>query len=220
MSDDIRQLYVLTNPALPGLVKVGMTTAGIESRMKSLSSPSNIPEPYRCFGLVEFPGTTQKDLYDCEQEAHRRLRSARHSEHREFFTSPPEEALSVLEDVKRDALRYVEQGLSVTGAPVQRDLPGVRAGIKPQGFSRAEAARRAAREDKKARRHWHVWKQSEEADNKQVIGLTLDPTTYWSKSGAVGRVKREGSSGTHADFMQCNDIQCPNYGKRRNEAAI
>ena len=219
MSDDIRQLYVLTNPALPGLVKVGMTTAGIEGRMKSLSSPSNIPEPYQCFGLVDFPGTTPTDLRDCEQEAHQRLRTARHSEDREFFTVAPEEALSVLEDVKRDALRYVEQGLSVTGSPVQRDLPGVRAGTKHQRFSKAEAARRSAREDKKARRHWHVWKQSEEADNKQVIGLTLDPTTYWTKSGAVGRVKREGSTGTHANFILCNDIQCPNYGKRRNEAA-
>lgn len=41
-------VYVLTNPAMPGLVKIGMTTrSDIDARMKELYS-TGVPVPFDC----------------------------------------------------------------------------------------------------------------------------------------------------------------------------
>jgi hypothetical protein len=49
MSIDSNQIvYVLTNPAMPGLIKIGMTTQmEVEARMKQLYS-TGVPVPYDC----------------------------------------------------------------------------------------------------------------------------------------------------------------------------
>ena len=45
-------VYVLTNEAMPGLVKIGYTT-DLKRRIKELSQPSGIPAPFECFFAVE-----------------------------------------------------------------------------------------------------------------------------------------------------------------------
>ncbi|RHU76804.1 GIY-YIG nuclease family protein [Butyribacter intestini] len=43
-------VYILTNPCLDGWVKIGMTERDdIESRLRELNSPTNIPLSYRCY---------------------------------------------------------------------------------------------------------------------------------------------------------------------------
>ncbi len=41
-------VYVLTNPTMPGLIKIGRTT-NLEQRVKSLSSDTGVPLPFEVF---------------------------------------------------------------------------------------------------------------------------------------------------------------------------
>jgi hypothetical protein len=40
-------VYVLTNEAMPGLVKIGLTTDSLESRILQLSSATGVPLPFK-----------------------------------------------------------------------------------------------------------------------------------------------------------------------------
>ena len=44
--DKIGYLYCLTNPAMPGLVKIGMTLGDPESRASELSGATGVPSPF------------------------------------------------------------------------------------------------------------------------------------------------------------------------------
>ena len=47
---EIGFVYILTNPCLDGWVKIGMTERDdIESSLRELNSPTNIPLSYRCY---------------------------------------------------------------------------------------------------------------------------------------------------------------------------
>jgi hypothetical protein len=46
--DDSGILYVLTNPFMPGLVKIGCTTGPVEERIKGLSSATGVPVAFQC----------------------------------------------------------------------------------------------------------------------------------------------------------------------------
>lgn len=213
MASDVNQLYVMVNPTMPGLVKVGLTTVGVDDRAIGLSS--GLPSRFQVHGYVELPGISQEELRALEQEAHKRLEKYRYSKDREFFTSSPDQALAVLREVKQAALQYRSQGLTFTGAPRQPTLPSTPRS-KTRDQQRREA-RLAAALDRKARQHWHIWIEAERNDNRQVIALNVDTRIYWSKSGAIGRVKREGSRQIHAVFTLCQDTMCPAYGKRRTD---
>ena len=55
----MRVVYILTNEAMPGLIKIGYTDKTIEKRMKELSRHSGVPLPFTCYYAVE---TENKNL--------------------------------------------------------------------------------------------------------------------------------------------------------------
>lgn len=78
-------LYVLTNPAMPGLTKVGKTTRQPDARVAELSSPTGVPSP---FSLA-----FQQPVEEChfaESWVHSELERGgyRLSNNREFFNAP------------------------------------------------------------------------------------------------------------------------------------
>lgn len=78
-------LYVLTNPTMPGLTKVGKTTREPDTRVTELSSPTGVPQP---FSLV-----FQQPVADChgaEAWVHSELERGgyRLAQNREFFNAP------------------------------------------------------------------------------------------------------------------------------------
>ncbi len=78
-------LYVLTNPAMPGLIKVGKTTRVPSERVSELSSATGVPSPFLL--VYEQPVS---NCHEAEAWVHRQLESVgrRHSRNREFFDAP------------------------------------------------------------------------------------------------------------------------------------
>jgi hypothetical protein len=58
-------VYLLTNPTMPDLVKIGRTT-DLESRLRQLSTHSGVPVPFECFYACEVADSVkvEKALHD------------------------------------------------------------------------------------------------------------------------------------------------------------
>ena len=88
-------LYVLTNDALPGLLKVGKTSKSPEVRAAELSA-TGLPAP---FG-VAWKSRPLHDVSNAERAAHRALAAYRESAGREFFRVDLPEALRLLREIE------------------------------------------------------------------------------------------------------------------------
>jgi hypothetical protein len=134
-------VYVLTNEAMPGLVKIGRTTADLGLRIRGLYQ-TGVPLPFELFFACE--------VADCafvEQRLHEAFGDHRVSKSREFFRIAPERvrvALSIAmvrevrlgesevfesEDVKTEvelAKRRSRFTLAMAGIPIGSELQFVR----------------------------------------------------------------------------------------------
>tara|TARA_B100000787_G_C16126873_1_gene265416 strand:+ start:47 stop:949 length:903 start_codon:yes stop_codon:yes gene_type:complete len=86
-------IYIISNPAMPGLVKIGKTI-NLEQRMNSLFN-SSIPLPFRCIYAKKVKNYNQVEL-----KLHRGLNSHRENPNREFFRISEEEVINFLELVE------------------------------------------------------------------------------------------------------------------------
>ena len=75
-------VYLLTNPVMPGLVKIGMTTQeDIDKRMKELYT-TGVPVPFEC----KFACKVKKsDCLKIEKALHKAFDPQRINQNREFF---------------------------------------------------------------------------------------------------------------------------------------
>ena len=89
--------FVLSNPAMPGMVKVGYTTALAEDRNKELNS-TDVPLPY----AVEF-GTLTSFPEEVKARAFKMLDWHRVSKDRTFFQVAPHLAIEAVRDALLDA---------------------------------------------------------------------------------------------------------------------
>lgn len=93
-------VYVFTNPAMPGLVKIGKvkTVDRIQSRLAELyRGASGVPVPFKCEFAVEI-----EDEMDWESMLHRLFDCARLNPRREFFELPEEDLIPVLRKFGND----------------------------------------------------------------------------------------------------------------------
>lgn len=92
MSEELQIVYVLTNPAMPGMTKIGMTSgADVEDRMKQLYS-TGVPVPFECEYACRV-----KDAARVERAIQAAFRDSRVNPNREFFKIAPDRIVSVLE---------------------------------------------------------------------------------------------------------------------------
>jgi hypothetical protein len=83
-------IYILTNEAMPGLVKIGYTT-DLRQRMRELSSPSGVPLAFECHYAAEVP-----EHVKVEGLMHQLFSEHRVNPRREFFRISPEKAVTAL----------------------------------------------------------------------------------------------------------------------------
>ena len=83
-------VYVLTNPAMPNMVKIGKTTRDVELRLADLYS-TGVPLPFEC----EYAAKV-KNVDKTEKAFHTAFEPSRVNPKREFFNINPEQAIAVL----------------------------------------------------------------------------------------------------------------------------
>lgn len=100
-------VYVLTNPAMPGLVKIGSTTQEeVDIRMKQLFS-TGVPVPFDCAFACRVASAAT-----VEKAIHHAFGNARINPTREFFRIEPERVISILKLLHvDDVTAQVEQSL-------------------------------------------------------------------------------------------------------------
>lgn len=86
-------VYILSNPSMPGLLKIGMTRFTPSRRVQELSSATGVPTPFQLVYYREFHNCVAAEL-----EIHSILASKglRHNNQREFFTIDTVDAINVL----------------------------------------------------------------------------------------------------------------------------
>jgi hypothetical protein len=101
-------VYVLTNSAMPGLTKIGMTSQeGIEARMSQLYT-TGVPVQFNCVYACKV-----KDCAKVEETLHYAFGNTRVNPKREFFDIEPERVVSVLKLLSvEDVTPQVEEELS------------------------------------------------------------------------------------------------------------
>ena len=86
-------VYVLTNPTMPGLVKIGKTDGMLQERMKDLFR-TGVPVPFTCVKAV-----TVKDENAVERALHEAFAPSRINDKREFFEIEPDQVFSLLDEL-------------------------------------------------------------------------------------------------------------------------
>jgi T5orf172 domain-containing protein len=109
-------IYVLTNEAMPGLVKIGRTSDGVEVRLSSLSCHAGVPLPFEChFGAEVDNGIRVENLL------HRLFAPDRLNPRREFFRVEPERVvLAISIGNFREIIGCLRRNYWMSGAVVWR----------------------------------------------------------------------------------------------------
>jgi hypothetical protein len=84
-------VYILTNEAMPGLIKIGMTAQQVEKRMLDLDS-TGVPLPFECYYAAKVA-----DMAKVEKALHEAFGDHRIRKSREFFRLDPYRARVILE---------------------------------------------------------------------------------------------------------------------------
>jgi hypothetical protein len=114
----IEIIYILTNEAMPGYVKIGKTNTSLEQRVAELSRSTSVPLPF----TVSYACTVKSAAF-VERQLHDAFDNNRVNPRREFFNIDPERVVSALklaeiEDVtpKNDIVESVEDQKSLNEA--------------------------------------------------------------------------------------------------------
>ncbi len=92
-------VYILTNEAMPGLIKIGHTAKTARERANELFS-TGVPQPFAI--AYEFECDNHEQL---ETEMHRRLKRYRVNTKREFFEYSADEAYQLLQELQGTSWR-------------------------------------------------------------------------------------------------------------------
>ena len=84
-------VYILTNPVMPDLIKIGRTDGLIEDRVRQLSSVPGVPVPFEVFFAAEV-----EDAVGWERALHEAFDDRRVNSRREFFRLSPDKPFAIL----------------------------------------------------------------------------------------------------------------------------
>ena len=173
-------VYVLTNPAMPGIVKIGMTDKNdVRDRMKDLYT-TGVPLPFECVIARQMK---EREAATIEDALHTAFGPSRMNPSREFFEIDPEQVEAVLR---------VMPGVDVT--------PGVNgqdATLQSEDSLAAEEYKRSQSRANEAD-FLRALNESERAVYERVLelGKRSGMGVYWGKSGFALRVISNGETVT------------------------
>ena len=142
MKAPVGRVYVLSNPAMPGLLKIGYTMNTVEGRVKELSIATGVPTKFNIEYQVEC-----RDPAGLEAYAHTFFQNKRYNGNREFFSISVNDAINVLRNnatellaeelgAHANDLRQIKIPATLYLARVHRSEPIFRLGLlqKKQDF--------------------------------------------------------------------------------------
>jgi len=187
-------VYVLTNPAMPGLVKIGKTTQlEVEARMKQLFG-TGVPVPFDCAFACQV-----KDAHEVEKALHFAFGNVRINPNREFFKIEPERIIVMLkllkvDDVTMQVEQKIEADVTVADKESAQQMKDRRPHMKffelgmPKGstlISKDGSAEATVVEERKVLFQGEV--QSLTSSTRKVLGLpedyALQPSPHWTFNG-------------------------------------
>ena len=95
-------VYILSNPAMPGLLKIGYTDRDPFARAKEIGQATGVPFDF----VVEYQAYVSHP-YELEQKTHQLLNNHRVNNNREFFRCSYEDAVEAI----RTAINYLDSQL-------------------------------------------------------------------------------------------------------------
>ena len=112
-------VYVVTNPAMPGYVKIGRTFRNdVEQRLKELSNATGVPMPFKCLYAAEVD-----DAAKVEQAFHDAFDCDRPNPKREFFTTDPKRIISLLKGIaKSDVTPATQEMIDQIVSPENKEV--------------------------------------------------------------------------------------------------
>ncbi|QYX30460.1 GIY-YIG nuclease family protein [Sphaerospermopsis torques-reginae] len=102
--EDLKIVYVLTNPAMPGLVKIGYTGKNDANTRIGQLYTTGVPVPFE----LEF-ACKVKNAEEVEKALHIAFSPYRINPKREFFQIEPSQAIAILQLLHEDATKEVVQ---------------------------------------------------------------------------------------------------------------
>lgn len=96
-------VYALSNPAMPGLLKIGRTDKDAGVRMSQLYSNPGVPLPFECVVAVE----TESPNVMVEKALHRAFHPQRVNPRREFFEIDPDQVVELIKLLGADVTDQV-----------------------------------------------------------------------------------------------------------------
>ena len=188
-------VYVLSNPAMPGLVKIGQTTNEITSRMNELNT-TGVPLPFECLFACEVD-----DCKVVENALHKAFYPNRINPRREFFEIDPDQAIAILRlFAKKDVTPAITAEINKSVSTAEKEASenykkrrpplnfaemGVPIGAKLVFTYGETSAEVFVSSDRKVK----TTESDEEKSLSQVTREILDmdyniqPTRYWSYEG-------------------------------------
>jgi hypothetical protein len=91
-------IYVMSNPSLQGMIKIGYTGKEIEVRRGILSKATGVPTPFK----VEYIYRLQGRGMELEREIHSYLKEFRLNNEREFFEIDIKQAIEAIQKIGKN----------------------------------------------------------------------------------------------------------------------
>lgn len=109
MKPAVGRVYVLSNKAMPGFLKIGYTMNTVEGRVKELSSATGVPSEF----IIEYQ-VECRDAAGVEALVHESLNNSRHSNSREFFLISLEDAVN---EIRKNIKEIIDEEFSENYVP-------------------------------------------------------------------------------------------------------
>ena len=190
-------VYVLSNPAMPGLVKIGMTNKeSVDARLKELFNTS-VPVPFECEYACKVIETAK-----VEKALHMAFHPYRIHSQREFFEISPEQAIAILQlldkskDITEEIVEEINNELTevdkaagkkmkITRRPPLNYLEmGLQIGSQLE-FNRSDDEVYVVKVCNAKKVSYCGVETSLTAVTKELLGIehSVQPTSYWTFNG-------------------------------------
>ena len=161
-------IYVMSNPAYPGSVKIGQTRKDPEERRKELGTTGVLQD-----FVLEYRALTE-DYESLEKEIHKSLAKYRVRDDREFFSISPPAAINLIREIAGDRIES-DKSFYVSPEKLERKK---RLLEEKRARDRAKAAREKRTADAKFKRE-HEQQAKRLAEEKEKRSQKIWDWFFW-----------------------------------------